>query len=43
MKAAPAGAETPTGLDLSVDEAIELHDAIYQLREAARDHKPVRL
>ena len=33
----------PSGLDLSIFEAIELHDAILQLREAAQDHKPVRL
>jgi hypothetical protein len=33
----------PTGLDLSIDEAYDLHDAIGQLRDAARDHKPVNL
>ena len=33
----------PTGLDLSIDEALDLSDAIRLLHEAARDHKPVRL
>jgi len=33
----------PSGLELTIEQAYDLHDAILQLREAAQDHKPVRV
>jgi hypothetical protein len=33
----------PSGLELTIEQAYDLHDAIAQLREAALDHKPVNV